>query len=51
MIKTCAACGKSFGCFSQDCWCAELPHVMPMNPDSDCLCEDCLKKAVAKKTG
>ncbi len=50
MLKVCANCRREFSCFPQNCWCAELPHVMPMDPKSDCLCEECLRKTIAEKT-
>jgi hypothetical protein len=29
------------------CWCAELPHVVPMPSDDEgCLCEKCLRAKI-----
>ncbi|MFM7023930.1 MAG: hypothetical protein ACKOXB_13245 [Flavobacteriales bacterium] len=51
-IKCCSHCNNSFSCFTKDCWCAELPLVMPLKTDGgNCLCPDCLKKAIEDKTG
>jgi len=47
--KNCPECGKEFTCSSANCWCSELPQVMPMNPEQGCLCPDCLKMAIDKK--
>ena len=47
--KKCPECNKEFTCSSADCWCSKLPNIMPMNPDKECLCPECLEKAVAKK--
>ncbi len=47
--KNCSKCGKGFTCSSANCWCSEMPQVMPMNPEQGCLCPDCLKEAIDKK--
>lgn len=42
------ACGKVNGC--ETCWCANLPRVMelPDDPDTKCLCENCLRLLIEK---
>jgi diphthine-ammonia ligase len=47
--KICVNCGIPFSCFTQGCWCAELPMIMPMENITDCLCPNCLKAAIAEK--
>jgi len=40
----CAQCGAAMTCKPEGgCWCAELPHVVPMPSDAEgCLCRKCL---------
>lgn len=47
--KICVNCGIPFSCYTQGCWCAELPMIMPMENITDCLCPNCLKAAIAEK--
>lgn len=47
--KTCAKCQKPFSCYTDGCWCAELPLIMPMENSTDCLCPTCLKAAIDEK--
>ena len=43
--KVCPRCGERFECrLSAGCWCAEYPVVSHVEPQSDCLCPQCLKK-------
>ncbi len=46
----CAACGTEFTCgLSATCWCADETARLPIpNGAEDCLCRDCLRKAVAE---
>jgi len=51
--KQCQCCGGSFSCGASgpadSCWCAKLPHLMPLGEDgTDCLCPSCLLQAMAK---
>ena len=52
--KICNRCGADFGCANlgdgSRCWCAELPPVMPLRTEGDCLCPDCLKSEIARFT-
>lgn len=45
--STCEICGTKFNCGAKtnDCWCLNLPKVMPVKGDS-CWCPDCLKKKI-----
>lgn len=47
--KTCVQCGIPFSCYTQGCWCAELPMIMPMENITDCLCPVCLKSEINKR--
>ena len=47
--KSCPRCGTAFGCCSENCWCSELPNIMPLVDNEDCLCYDCLKKEIDNK--
>jgi len=47
--KVCEACGKSFACGGEGCWCSTLvvaPHVLSQLRDKygDCLCKECLAR-------
>jgi len=47
--KTCPECNSEFTCQSGNCWCSNMPNVMPMNPEAGCLCPTCLQKAIELK--
>lgn len=47
--KICASCRIEFSCYTHNCWCAELPNLIPLTAGNDCLCPGCLKKAIARK--
>ena len=47
--KICVNCGIPFSCYTQGCWCAELPMIMPMENITDCLCPVCLKSVINEK--
>ncbi|WP_430407002.1 diphthine--ammonia ligase [Fluviicola sp.] len=47
--KVCVQCGIPFSCYTQGCWCAELPMIMPMENTTDCLCSACLKSRINEK--
>jgi hypothetical protein len=47
--KVCSQCQTEFSCFTENCWCAELPQIMPLSEGGDCLCPDCLKVTIDKK--
>lgn len=43
----CNECLKSFSCDNTpQCWCIELPHILPVSTSSTCLCKACLIKAI-----
>ncbi len=46
--KTCPKCSKSFSC-KPECWCGDFPIIIPMNPNEECLCRDCLKANILNK--
>jgi hypothetical protein len=51
-INTCPQCGKTFKCGKSageaHCWCADLPHVLPVpeGKSEGCLCPTCLSAAI-----
>ena len=49
--KQCSECGASFTCGAQTgndkCWCDDFPPLSPVSPNRDCLCPQCLAKAIA----
>jgi prepilin-type N-terminal cleavage/methylation domain-containing protein/prepilin-type processing-associated H-X9-DG protein len=48
--KVCPQCGARFECrASAACWCAELPRLNAVEPQSDCLCPKCLEQACRKE--
>jgi hypothetical protein len=48
--KACEQCGTEFSCYTNDCWCNELPNIVPLDLERGCLCPECLKKLIEKKT-
>jgi len=53
--RTCPRCGAAFTCDllagKQTCWCTSFPPLMPLDDQAkECLCPDCLKKAIAERT-
>nr|WP_141382354.1 hypothetical protein [Nitrobacter winogradskyi] len=49
----CSGCGTEFNCDpSGNCWCDEEPGRLPMPTEGggDCLCRDCLRKAVSRSS-
>jgi len=55
MNTACAACGTPFHCGfragENDCWCAQLPRLIPVpgETDTSCLCDTCLRAEIAKR--
>jgi hypothetical protein len=46
-MKICPECGAAFECQMGGCWCAEFPPLQPSTvPGADCVCPECLAKAV-----
>lgn len=44
--KICPRCGARFECRAPArCWCQEFPALRQVDPQSDCLCPQCLAKA------
>ncbi len=53
--KSCSQCGQHFVCGSGGkqggCWCQDLPNQAPLAGSiGDCLCPDCLTKALHETT-
>jgi len=45
--KTCPRCGQPFPCKAGGCWCDDLPPLpRSTEPRTDCLCPNCLAKAI-----
>ncbi len=40
--KRCPRCQSVFSCRTENCWCDNLPQIMPLSGNEDCLCWDCL---------
>lgn len=57
--KACSACGAAFQCGpgtgqqTGQCWCFDLPPLMPVDPAANCFCPACLtaKLAAVQLTG
>ncbi|MCB2201064.1 cysteine-rich CWC family protein [bacterium] len=52
--RTCPQCGAAFTCDlaagKKDCWCTAFPPLMPLDENAkECLCPECLKKAIKEK--
>lgn len=49
----CSGCGRSFVCGSPstggNCWCDELPRILPPDPEMGCLCRECLIERTAER--
>jgi ribosomal protein L34E len=52
-MRLCPQCGGRFVCGiaagDDRCWCFDLPAVMPVRPDTACLCPNCLREAIEAK--
>lgn len=47
--KVCPRCLAVFSCCTENCWCEDLPQIMPLSEFEDCLCYDCLKIEIENK--
>jgi hypothetical protein len=47
--KVCPECKTAFGCFTSECWCDELPNIVPLDASRGCMCPACLEKVIDKK--
>ncbi len=48
--KICPRCGARFECRAPGrCWCEEWPRLESVEPESDCLCPECLARACGRK--
>lgn len=51
--KRCSACNVVLVCGSsqagEPCWCEAYPAIMPADDQQDCLCPDCLGKAITER--
>jgi hypothetical protein len=45
-IKICHRCKAEFSCYTKDCWCNDLPNIIPFSEVDDCMCPTCLKKEI-----
>lgn len=51
----CGRCGTKFSCGSGSselgpgCWCQDLPPLDVRQPESDCLCRDCLSREIDRQ--
>jgi len=46
MQQTCPTCNTNFSCEvekAKECWCAQMPTILPIEETSTCLCPSCLK--------
>ena len=51
----CPNCERHFTCdianVCASCGCMSLPAVLPVSEDAKCLCQECLEKAIASRSG
>ena len=47
--KQCERCKTVFSCYTTNCWCNELPQIMPLPENENCLCPECLKITIDYK--
>ena len=46
MQQICVTCKTNFQCEvekANNCWCAQLPAILPIGEEASCLCPTCLK--------
>ncbi|WP_018344957.1 DUF5522 domain-containing protein [Cytophaga aurantiaca] len=50
-LKSCSVCSADMTCGSTDeqCWCMAYEPISGVEDGKDCLCEACLKEALAKE--
>ena len=44
--KECPKCEVTFSCYITNCWCADLPNIMPMIEGTECYCPTCLREII-----
>ncbi len=49
VLKKCPECSNEFNCSPVDCWCSKLPLAIPVDMSKECLCPECLEKAINLK--
>ena len=55
-VHACPACGGNVECGmvngDDSCWCAALPHVLPLtdNGDATCYCRACLEALISERS-
>jgi hypothetical protein len=49
--KVCPGCQTQFSCCINQCWCSELPKIIPLTDNAECYCPDCLKTIIEDKIG
>ncbi len=49
IVKICPKCNTSFVCNTKKCWCQELPQIIPVNHNEECLCPQCLIDLIVEK--
>lgn len=56
-LTTCPECNTAFSCGAGKgnepglCWCQDMAPLGAIQADTDCLCPDCLKGALAREGG
>ncbi|MDR3744945.1 MAG: hypothetical protein P4K80_02300 [Acidobacteriaceae bacterium] len=54
ITKICPKCGETLTCKPEGgCWCADLPHIMPLpsdRSDGGCMCLKCLQELIDART-
>ncbi|HTL80982.1 MAG TPA: hypothetical protein VL651_04730 [Bacteroidia bacterium] len=47
-IRKCPECEVAFECCNTErgCWCEELPNLIPLTENAECLCKNCLEKKI-----
>lgn len=44
--KICETCREPFPCYSEECWCNDLPPLSSVDPRHECFCPKCFALAV-----
>ncbi len=47
--KICPNCNTDFSCYSEACWCNNMPRIIKFDNVKNCYCPKCLKEIVIAK--
>lgn len=47
--EICPNCNRAFSCYSEDCWCNDMPKIIQVDKVKNCCCQQCLKEIIQAK--